>query len=52
MGSPEPPTREQAALLRAQAMATSNELVHADTSGQLTVHRKLEPWSLVLVRQL
>jgi xylan 1,4-beta-xylosidase len=52
MGSPEPPTREQIALLRAQAMATATELVHADTSGHLILHRTLDAWSLVLVRQL
>jgi len=52
MGSPEPPTREQIALLRAQAMATATELVHADASGHLTLRRTLDAWSLVLVREL
>jgi xylan 1,4-beta-xylosidase len=52
MGQPATPTREQTDALRKSAWATKTEFVHADSSGHLTVERKLDAWSLVLVRQL
>ncbi len=51
MGRPEPPTREQTKALREAAWATQKEIVRADISGNLDLHRALSPWSLVLVRQ-
>jgi xylan 1,4-beta-xylosidase len=52
MGSPEPPTREQAEALKAGAFATKRELVHADASGRFELQRSINPWSLVLIKQL
>jgi len=52
MGSPEPPTREQAVALRHAAMATERRLVHADASGNLQFRLTLEPWNVLLIRQL
>ena len=52
MGQPSPPTREQAEALRKAAWGTRKELVRADPSGRLVLQRTLEPWSVVLVRQL
>jgi xylan 1,4-beta-xylosidase len=51
MGRPEPPTREQTKALREAAWATQKEIVRADASGSLDLHRTLAPWSLVLIRQ-
>lgn len=52
MGKPEPPTREQAEVLRAAARATQREIVRADGEGRLDLKRAIAAWSLVLVRQL
>ena len=51
MGSPEPPTREQAAQLRQAAAATLRETFHADASGTFKFQRNIEPWSVVLIQQ-
>jgi xylan 1,4-beta-xylosidase len=52
IGQSATPTREQTEALRKAAWATKSELLHADDAGRLTIERKLEAWSLVLVRQL
>lgn len=52
MGSPEPPTRQQAALLRDLAAATKKEIVHADDSGVLHVERTMAPWTVLALRQV
>lgn len=52
MGRPEPPNRDQTAVLRKAAWATAKEIVHADQSGSLAIHRPIAAWSLVLVKQL
>jgi xylan 1,4-beta-xylosidase len=52
MGRPEPPTREQAALLRDAAWGTAKEIVRADGAGILKLQRSMGAWSLVLVKQL
>ncbi len=52
MGSPEPPTREQTAELKSGALAVKTELVHADANGHFLLERMIEPWSVVLVRQV
>lgn len=52
LGSPAEPTREQTALLRRRATATAVSVASADREGRLTVRRAIDPWSLVLVRQI
>jgi xylan 1,4-beta-xylosidase len=52
MGSPEPPTREQAKELRQQAEATKKETFAAVANGKFILQRAIEPWSMVLVREL
>lgn len=52
MGRPEPPTREQTRALREAAWDTQKEVVRADGTGALDVHREIAPWSLVLIKQL
>ena len=52
MGSPEPPTREQAATLRQAAWATRKEQLIADVNGHLIIDRELAPWSVALLEQL
>lgn len=49
MGSPEPPTREQAALLRKRAMELREGRCASDSSGSLRWEGLLEPWSVVAV---
>lgn len=52
MGSPEPPTREQAALLRQQAADVYTGSAAAAGSGGLELTLWLAPWSVVLVREV
>ncbi len=52
MGMPEPPNPEQTRVLREAAWALRKEQVHADKQGRLSIHRPIEPWSLVLVKQI
>ncbi len=52
MGRPDTPTREQTALLRKLAWATSKEIVKADANGSMEIHRKLDAWTVVLFSQL
>jgi hypothetical protein len=52
MGKPEPPTREQIVALREAAWATRKETLHADGHGKLVLHRALDPWSVVLLREV
>jgi xylan 1,4-beta-xylosidase len=52
MGKPETPTREQTELLRKEAWNTRKEIVQADGSGNLHLQRTLQPWALVLIRQM
>ena len=52
MGQPPTPTREQTEFLRRAAMATKQETVLADASGRLSLRRVIEPWSVMLIRQL
>lgn len=51
MGSPEPPTREQTALLRTRGMATLKQKLAADAGGVFTWRGKLDPWSIVAIYQ-
>jgi len=52
LGKPENPTREQAKILREKAAATKKENFTADASGSFKLQRAIEPWSVVLVREL
>jgi xylan 1,4-beta-xylosidase len=51
MGSPEPPTREQTALLRARGMATDKCTLTADAHGVLVWQGDLDPWSVIAIYQ-
>jgi xylan 1,4-beta-xylosidase len=51
MGRPEPPTPSQTRALQDAAWATQKEIVRADAAGKLIVHRRIAPWSLVLLTQ-
>jgi xylan 1,4-beta-xylosidase len=52
MGSPTEPTREQTATLRQRSAATDVRRAAADAAGGLHVRQALQPWTVVLVRQL
>jgi xylan 1,4-beta-xylosidase len=52
MGRPEPPTREQTAILRQAAQNTQKELLHTDAAGRIVIHRPLPPWAILLIRQM
>jgi xylan 1,4-beta-xylosidase len=51
IGSPEPPSREQAQLLREAAMGLKREVLKADSSGTLRLDRTLEPWAIILLSE-
>lgn len=52
IGSPSAPTREQTAWMRQQSENTMKETVKADANGVLTFDRELEPWTVILIKQL
>jgi xylan 1,4-beta-xylosidase len=52
MGQPAAPTRAQTQVLRLGAEATRREILKADAGGSFGLRRSVEPWSLVLIRQL
>ena len=52
MGQPEAPSREQIAWLRKMACNTRKETFIADGNGRIHFYRKIEPWSLVLLREI
>jgi hypothetical protein len=52
MGKPEPPNRQQTALLRKLAWATEKQIVRSDETGALHVKMKLPAWSVVLIKQM
>ena len=51
MGSPEPPTREQAKALRELSWNLRCEEISADAAGCLSFYRKLEPWTVMMIRE-
>jgi xylan 1,4-beta-xylosidase len=51
IGSPEPPSREQAQLLRKAAMGLKREVLKADSSGTLRLDLTLEPWAILMLRE-
>jgi xylan 1,4-beta-xylosidase len=52
LGSPEPPTREQAETLRRASWELYREEIFADSSGTLHFRRTLEPWTVLMIREL
>ncbi|MBC8096280.1 MAG: beta-xylosidase [Akkermansiaceae bacterium] len=52
LGKPDKLTREQTKLLREQAAATRKEKFTADAGGGFKLQRSIEPWSVVLIREL
>ena len=52
LGSLETITREQTKLLREKALATRLEYFSADAAGRFSLNRAIEPWSVVLIREL
>jgi len=52
LGSPENPTREQMRLLREKAAATKVENFRVEDHGKFQIQRSMEPWTVVLVREL
>ena len=52
MGKPDNVTREQAKLLREKAAATKREFFSADASGHFKLHRAIEPWSVISIREM
>jgi xylan 1,4-beta-xylosidase len=52
MGKPEPPNREQTAVLRKLAWNTEKQVVRADNEGRLHLSMKLPAWSVVLIKQM
>ncbi len=51
MGAPEPPSREQQAQLRKEAMATEKNNLRADSKGLLRFEAKLTPWTVIAIHQ-
>jgi xylan 1,4-beta-xylosidase len=51
MGSPEPPTREQASRLREASFRTGKMTLTADSNGTLEWQGEMAPWALWLIRE-
>jgi xylan 1,4-beta-xylosidase len=52
MGSPEPPSREQLAILRQAATAVKREIFTIDATGTFQLNRIVEPWTVLMVKQI
>jgi xylan 1,4-beta-xylosidase len=52
LGKPDNLSREQAKFLREKAAATKQEIFAADRNGHFKLQRTIEPWSVVLIREL
>lgn len=52
MGSPHSPNREETALLKREGWNTVKEMIRADSNRVLTLKRKLDPWSCVLIKEI
>jgi xylan 1,4-beta-xylosidase len=52
MGCPEPPTREQTGELGAVSWNTVKQSVHAGKDGVLQLDLAVQPWNLVLIKEL
>ncbi len=51
MGKPEPPPASKPPSSRKAALATNWEFIEAEASGQLSLKRTVEPWTIVLLDQ-
>ena len=51
LGQPGNPTRKQTQILREGAENTCKEWLRVDGAGRFVLNRRMEPWSVVLVRQ-
>ncbi len=52
MGAPEPPSREETALLRQAARHLKQEFFTADDQGRFSLKRTISPWSVVMIRKI
>lgn len=52
MGMPHSPSREETLQLRQAGAATLKETVSADAKGVLNLKRRLEPWSVVFLKEI
>lgn len=52
MGKPEPPNREQTAVLKKLAWSTQKQIIRSDSEGRLNLSMRLPPWSVMLVKQM
>lgn len=52
IGSPHSPTREETSYLKQKAWETHKETLQVAKDGTLTLNRRLEPWSCVLIKEL
>lgn len=52
LGKPNNVSREQAKLLHEKAAATKREAFVADATGSFPLRRAIEPWSVLLIREL
>ncbi|MFR9621008.1 MAG: glycoside hydrolase [Rikenellaceae bacterium] len=52
MGSPEPPTREQVAVMKQYANNLRTTTVVADKRGVCEISHEITPWSIVLIEQI
>jgi xylan 1,4-beta-xylosidase len=52
LGKPDNLSREQTKRLREKAAATKKENFAADAGGSFKLQRSIEPWSVVLIREL
>jgi xylan 1,4-beta-xylosidase len=52
MGAPEPPSREQTEILRESAWNLRREFLQADDSGTFRMERTLEPWTVLMIREI
>ncbi|MFR9602799.1 MAG: glycoside hydrolase [Rikenellaceae bacterium] len=52
MGKPEPPTREQVAVMKSYAENLRTEFVTVGSDGSISVSQELTPWSVVLIEQI
>jgi xylan 1,4-beta-xylosidase len=52
LGEPDNLSREQTRLLREQAAAIKKETFTTDAKGNFKLQRTVEPWSVVLIREI
>jgi xylan 1,4-beta-xylosidase len=52
MDQPGSPSREQIVALREAGLATEKVVGRADSAGAFTLKRTVQPWAIVLVREI